>query len=142
MLVGKVNRVQALVLGFFAFAWFSLLVILLVAPEVYDQALNLPLGNRQSAEVVFVLAISALIFVLAIGIIRRWRWTFWLILVAFLSGVLRIPASILEILGVIPANGPIWYILLQGVLGLVQFAIGLAMLSGYRRAGTWGRFSR
>jgi hypothetical protein len=31
-----VNRTQALVLGFFLVIWVSLLVILVVAPEVYD----------------------------------------------------------------------------------------------------------
>jgi hypothetical protein len=31
-----VNRTQALVLGFFLVVWVSLLVILVVAPEVYD----------------------------------------------------------------------------------------------------------
>jgi hypothetical protein len=31
-----VNRTQALVLGFFLLVWVSLLVILVVAPEVYD----------------------------------------------------------------------------------------------------------
>jgi hypothetical protein len=33
-----VNRTQALVLGFFVVALASLVVILLAAPEVYDQA--------------------------------------------------------------------------------------------------------
>jgi hypothetical protein len=41
-----VNRTQALVLGFFVLAVMSLLVILVAAPEVYDQALRLP--NRKS----------------------------------------------------------------------------------------------
>jgi hypothetical protein len=36
-----VNRTQALVLGFFLMALASLVVILLAAPEVYDQALSL-----------------------------------------------------------------------------------------------------
>ena len=37
-----VNRTQALVLGFFLVVWVSLLVILVAAPEVFDQALRLP----------------------------------------------------------------------------------------------------
>jgi hypothetical protein len=54
--------------------------------------------------------------------------------------VLRIPASVLTLKGVLPADGPTWYVLYQGFLGLVQFAIALLMLVGYRRAGTWGVF--
>jgi hypothetical protein len=41
-----VNRTQALILGSFLEAVTSLLVLLAAAPEVYDQALRLPTGNR------------------------------------------------------------------------------------------------
>jgi hypothetical protein len=54
--------------------------------------------------------------------------------------VLRIPASVLALAGVLPADGPTWYVLYQGFLGLVQFAIALSMLIGYQRTGTWGAF--
>jgi predicted ferric reductase len=77
---------------------------------------------------------------LGVGVIRRWRWTFWLVAVAFILGVLRVPASILQFVGLLSADGPAWYTLLQALLGLVQFAIGLAMLAGYRRSGVWGSF--
>jgi len=30
---------------------------------------------------------------------------------------------------------PSWYVVFQGVIGLAQLAIGLAMLAGYRRSG-------
>jgi hypothetical protein len=54
--------------------------------------------------------------------------------------VLRVPASLLALTGVLPAAGPTWYVLFQALVGLLQFAIGLAMLAGYRRAGVWGDF--
>jgi hypothetical protein len=41
---------------------------------------------------------------------------------------------------VFPTAAPTWYVLCQALLGLLQFAIGLAMLAGYRRAGEWGIF--
>jgi len=130
---------QSLVLGFFVVAWLSLVAILVVEPGIYDSALMLPAGQHRLADLAFLGAISAFIALLAVGVIRRWRWTFWLILVGFLvGGVLRIPASILELTGVLPAAGPTWYTLFQMLLGLVQVAIGLLMLAGYRRAGTWG----
>jgi hypothetical protein len=136
------NRMRVMVLGFFLIAWLSLVAILATAPEVYDQTLKLPAGNRRAGEIAFLAAISAFLTLLGIGVVRRWRWTFWLILVAFLFGVVRVPASALELAGLLPAGGPTWYVAFQALIGLVQFAIGVAMLSGYRRAGIWGRDRR
>ena len=133
-----INRMQALVLSFFAFAWVGLVIILVVAPEIYDQTLKLSSDQRRVGEGVFVLAISALIALLSVGVVRRWSWAFWLILIAFLAGAIRVLASMLEIIGIVPTPGPTWYAVFQGVLGAVQFAVGLTMLAGYRRAGVWG----
>jgi hypothetical protein len=99
-----VNRIQGLVLGFFVVVWVSLLVILVVAPEVYDQALRLP-GGR-GAELAVLAALSPFIGLLAVGVVRRWRWTFWLILVAFLFGVLRVPVAALQLTGVLATKTP------------------------------------
>lgn len=132
-----INRTQALVLGFFLLAWVSLLVILAAAPEVYDQALRLPTGDRP-LELGFLAALTGFIALLAIGVVRQWRWIFWLILVAFLFGLLRVPVAILQLTGVLAANGPTWYVAFQGLLGVLQFTIALAMVAGDRRAGVWG----
>ena len=134
-----VNRTQALVLGFFLVAWMSLLTILVAAPEVYDQALRLP-GAGGAAEIAFLTALTAFIGFLSVGVVRRWRWAFWLILVAFLAGVLRVPVAILQLTGALPVDTPTWYVAFQGIIGLAQLAIGLAMLAGYRRSGVWGAF--
>jgi hypothetical protein len=135
------NRAQGLVLGFFAFAWVSLVAIMVAAPGVYDEALRLPGGEGRSPALAFLVALSAFLLVLGVGVVRRWRWTFWLVLVAFVvGGALRVPASFLQLAGVLSATGPAWYALLQAFLGVVQFVIGLAMLAGYRRAGIWGSF--
>ena len=134
----RLNHIQGLVLGFFALAWASLVAILMSAPEIYDQALRLPSGNRRLFDFAFLAAVSAFIAILGVGVLRR--WTFWLVAVAFILGVLRVPASILQLVGLLGADGPAWYTLLQALLGLVQFAIGLAMLVGYRRSGVWGSF--
>ena len=107
-----VSRIQGLVLGFFVVVWVSLLVILVVAPEVFDQALRLP-GGR-GAELAVLAALSGFIGVLAVGVARRWRWTFWLILVAFLFGVLRVPVAALQLTGVLATKTPAWYVLYQG----------------------------
>jgi hypothetical protein len=105
----KVNRTQALVLGFFLVVWVSLRAILMVAPGGYDEALSLP-GDGGAAEI------------------------------AFLAGVLRVPVAILQLTGARPVDPPTWYVAFQGLIGLAQLAIGLAMLAGYRRSGVWGAF--
>ena len=136
----RLNRTQGLVLGFFVLAWASLVTVLIAAPEAYDQALQLPASNRPLFELAFLAALSIFLVFLGVGVIRRWRWTFWLIVVAFIAGVLRVPASILQLSGALPTESPSWYVLLQAVMGLVQVAIGLAMLAGYWRSGVWGSF--
>jgi hypothetical protein len=132
-----VNRTQALVLGFFALVWATLVVLFAVAPEVYYRAMKL---SSSGVGLLFLVGVSAFIAVLGVGVLRRWRWLFWLIAFAFLFGVLRVPATFLTLEGVLPADGPTWYVVYQGFLGVVQFAIALLMLVGYRRAGTWGAF--
>jgi hypothetical protein len=134
-----VNRTQALVLGFFLLVWVSLLVILAATPEVFDQALRLP-SDRRAVELAVLVGLSCLIGLLAVGVVRRWRWTFWVVLVAFLFGVLRVPVAVLQLGGVLHSDAPAWYVLYQGLIGVVQFGIGLAMAAGYRRSGTWGPF--
>ncbi len=134
-----INRTQAIVLGFSLLAWLSLAVILLAAPDVLDGALRLPPGDRP-AELGFLVGLLAFLALLAVGVVRRWRWIFWLLLLAFLTGILRVPATVLELRGILPSAGPTWYVLLQAAIGLVQFAIGLAMLAGFRKAGAWGAF--
>jgi hypothetical protein len=106
------------------------------APEVYDQGLRLPPGSR-AAEIAFLAALVGFIALLGVGVVRRWRWTIWLILVAFLAGVLRVPLAILQLIGALADPSPTWYVVLQGLLGVVQFAIGLVMVAGYRCAGVW-----
>jgi hypothetical protein len=101
-----INRVQALVLGFLLMAWISLVVILVAAPEVYERRLRSLPGAQRVVEIVFVVALTAFIVLLSIGVLRRWRWMFWLILIAFLFGVLRIPVAVLQISGQMRPDGP------------------------------------
>ena len=84
------------------------------------------------------MGLSGFVGLLAVGVVQRWNWAFWLILVAFLLGVLWVPVSVLQLTGVLAANGPAWYVVFQGLLGVAQFGIGLVMMADYRRSGTWG----
>ena len=112
--------------------------ILAAAPEVYERRLQSLPGAQRIVEVVFVVAITTLIVLLSVGVLRRWRWTFWLILIAFLFGVLRIPVAVLQLSGQMRPEGPPWYVIVQGVTGVMQVLIAVAMILGYRRSGVWG----
>src|SRR5256885_6016602 len=133
-----INRTQALVLGFSVAAWLGLIGLVLAAPDVLAGAVKAPAADARAVDLAFLPPVTALLVVLGVGVVRRWRWTFWLVLVAFLAGLLRAPAAALELTGVLPLSGPAWYVLLQAAVGLVQFTIGLAMLADLRRAGVWG----
>ncbi|HET8906717.1 MAG TPA: hypothetical protein VFN11_07110 [Ktedonobacterales bacterium] len=138
------NRTKALVLALFAGYWVFVVVLVVAARDFYDsqlpQAVRLPGNNQQPVEIGTLLVLTALFAVLSTGVIRSWRWTFWLILIVFLVGIVRVPAAALQLAGIVPRQGPAWYVVLQVVVGLSQFVIALAMLVGYRKAGVWGAF--
>jgi hypothetical protein len=139
-----INRTKALVLALFAAYWLTVVTILVAARDVYDQVLDqtirVPAGDQRLAEIAVLLVLTALLGLLSTGVIRGWRWTFWLILVVFMAGILHVLVSALQLVGAMAKEGPGWYVLLQLVVGLIQFVIALAMLAGYRRAGLWGTF--
>jgi hypothetical protein len=87
-----INRIKAVVLALFALYWVAVVVILVVARPVFDQVARLP-ANQRLAEFGAVLVLTALFTLLSAGIVRGWRWTFWLILVVFLAGILRVPIA-------------------------------------------------
>jgi hypothetical protein len=132
-----INRIKAVVVALFALYWVAVVVILVVARPVFDQVARLP-GNQRPAEFGAVLVLTALFTLLSAGIVRGWRWTFWLILIVFLAGILRVPIAALELTGKAASQGPAWYVVLTAVVGLIQFGIALALLVGYRNSGVWG----
>jgi hypothetical protein len=87
-----------------------------------------------------VATLSGFLTVLAIGVLRRWRWLFWAVLVAFAAGLARVPIAVLQLSGRIAPEGPKWYVLVQGVVGVIQVGLAVAMFAGYCRAGPWGGF--
>ena len=137
------NHTKALVLALFAAYWVTVVVILVAARAVYDdllaQAMKLS-GDPRPAEIGTLLALTALLALLSAAVIRGWRWTFWLILIAFLAGILHVPASALQLAGIVPSQDPAWYVVLQAIVGLIQFVVALVMLAGYRKTGAWGAF--
>ena len=136
----SINLTQQLVLGFFGLVWISFVAILIFTPAVYVDTLRRVPGDPHVIEAITFVALSALIALLVVGVVLRRRWAFWLILIAFAFGALRIPASLLQLAGMMAATGPAWYEAYQGLIGIAQLAIALAMFSGYRKAGPWGDF--
>ena len=137
------KRIKVLILALFVGYWVTVVLILLAAPAVAEAQLP-PVArltdNPRPAEIGALLVLTALFALLSTGVIRGWRWTFWLILIVFLVGIVRVPASALQLAGIMPSQGPAWYLALQAVVGLMQFGIALAMLASYRKAGVWGAF--
>ena len=134
-----VNRSKALVLALFVGYWIAVVALLIAARPTLDQVGGLPKG-QPLADIGAVLVLTALLTLLSIGTLRGWRWTFWLILIVFLAGILRVPIAALELAGKVPLQGPDWYVLFTAIVGLTQFGIAVAMLVGYRKSGVWGRF--
>jgi hypothetical protein len=135
------NRTKALVLGLFAVYWAFVVVLLIVARNVYDGLLPqevTQMGGQRPAEIGTLLVVTALFGVLSIGVIRNWRWTFWLILVVFLAGIVRVLTSALQLARIVPSQDPAWFVVVEVVVGLIQFVIAMTMLADYRKAGVWG----
>src|SRR5260370_27656210 len=102
-----INRTKGLVLALLAAYWVVVIVIWIAARSAFDQVGGLPRG-QVGGEAAEVLALSALLMLLSVGIVRGWRWLFWVILIAFLAGILRVPAAGLELAGNSPQQGPVW----------------------------------
>jgi hypothetical protein len=79
-------------------------MILAAAPEFHDQTLSQPTGDRRVLELGFVTALPGFIALLVAGVVRRCRRTFWLILIAFLFRVLRVPVAILQLTRILAAG--------------------------------------
>lgn len=133
-----INRTQRLVFGFFVLAWMTLAVSLLWSSAVREATLPAVLGTGPRAVLAFLVGLLGFLTVLGIGVTRRWRWLFWLLFLAFAAGLLRVPVTILQLSGRLSPEGPDWYLVLQGVAGVVQVGLACAMYAGYRRAGPWG----
>lgn len=135
-----INRTQRLVLAFFLLAWVMLAVVLALSQAVREVTLARMPGAGAHAMLAFLAALLAFLAVLGIGVVRRWRWLFWLLLAALAVGLVRVPLAVLQLSGQMAPEGPDWYVALQGVIGVVQFGLAYAMFAGYRRAGPWGTF--
>jgi hypothetical protein len=72
-----------------------------------------------------------------VGVVRQWRWLFWLLLLAFGTALLDIAVTVLQVLGVLPNVFPLWYSLFRMGVALPEIAPAIWMMRLYRRHGVW-----
>lgn len=136
------RMLQGAIIAFFTSMIVLLVILYLVAPSIYLETLQLnaqPTDTHPLAVNLFFAAILIFVAMGAYGVLRGWRWVFWVAMLAFLASVLEIPAGILQLVGVIPIQQPTWYVLLRMATGVVEFALGLWMLRVWRACGVWAR---
>jgi predicted MFS family arabinose efflux permease len=136
------SRLQRVLVAFFLLATLFLLVVYFVTPSIYTDTLMLqstPADRYPLAATLFLVGIVVFIAILVVGVVRHWRWLFWLLLIAFTAMILEIPATILQLTGVIASLFPVWYSLCR--MGVSLIAVGIAgwMWYIYRHYGVWGR---
>ena len=137
MLLHRLERV--LITIFLLLALFAV-AIYLVAPSIYTSTLSLPSTDRYPlSATLFLVALLVFIAVAIVGIVQHWRWLFWLLLIAFSCMILEVPATILQLMGIVPNlfSFPVWYSLCRMGVSLVLFIIGVWMIYIYWQYGVW-----
>jgi hypothetical protein len=127
-------------IAFFILAALSLLVVYGASPSIYAQSLSLtssPADRYPVPVTLFLVGILVLITLLILGVVRHWRWLFWLILIAWTSSVIQIPVEGLQLLGVFPNPYPVWYSLFRGGVGFIELGFAFWMIQTYRHQGVW-----
>jgi hypothetical protein len=133
-------RLEMAVIAFFILAALSLLVVYVASPSIYVQSLSVtssPADRYPVPVTLFLVGILAVIALLILGVVRHWRWLFWLLLLAFGFSILAIPATILQLMGIIPDSYPAWYSLIRMGIALLEFGLAVWMLQIYRQYGIW-----
>jgi len=130
------------VIAFFVLAATSLLVVYVADPAIYAQSLSLassPADRYPVPVTLFLVGILAMIALLILGVMRHWRWVFWLMLIAFAGSALHIPVTLVQIAGVLPTADPLWYDLFRMGVAVVELALAVWMIHIYRHEGVWAK---
>jgi cell division protein FtsW (lipid II flippase) len=133
-------RLERAMIAFFVLAALSLLVVYVADPSIYAQSLSLassPADRYPVPVTLFLVGILAMIALLILGVMRHWRWVFWLMLVAFAGSALHIPVTLVQIAGVLPTADPLWYDLFRMGVAVVELALAVWMIHIYRHQGVW-----
>lgn len=133
-------RLQIVLITFLCLATLSLCIMYIADPSLYTQSFALvssPLDRYPLPVTLFLIGVVIFIALLIFGVLRRWRWLFWLMLIAFSCSLLQIPAILLQIAHILPGSDPLWYSLLRIAVALVEAGIAVWMIQIYRYEGTW-----
>jgi hypothetical protein len=128
-------------IAFFVLAALSVLVVYFVDPSVYSKVLKFEASTNDRyplPSTLFLVALLIFIAVLIFGVTRHWRWLFWLLLIANGFSILEVPATILQLTGVIPDPYPVWYSLYRMCIAVIQVFIAIWMVRIYYQYGVWG----
>jgi hypothetical protein len=136
-MIGK--RLQQALIAFFVFCALFIVIAYIVDSTVITDSLKLSLSTERYPLVAsaFVLLLLLLIGLMIVGIVRRWRWLFWLLIIDFTCSLLQIPATLLLLNGLLPETAPTWYILSRTGVGLLQVALAGWMWWIYWHYGVW-----
>ncbi len=135
-----VKKLEKVLIAFFVLAALFAVAVYVAAPSIYTQVLLLessPADRYPLVATLFLAALLVFVSVLIVGVVRHWRWLFWLLLVAFGFSILQIPATILQLMGVLPDPYPDWYSLCRMGVALIEVGIAVWMIQIYRHHGVW-----
>ncbi len=137
---GRVGQLEHLLLAFFVVCALSLVLVYLIDPSLYTAKLLLtssPTERYPLPASLFLGGVLVFIAVVMVGVMQHWRWVFWLLLVAFACSILEIPATLLQVMHVLPGRPPLWYGLYQMSVALLETGFALWMIRVYRSHGVW-----
>ncbi len=136
-----VQRLSAVIIAFFVLTALSVVVVYFADPTIYTKVLMLESTTSDRYPLpatMFLVALLTFITVLIVGVLRHWRWLFWLLLIANSFSILEVPATILQLNGVIPNPYPAWYSLYRMSIAIIQVLIAIWMIRIYYQYGVWG----
>jgi hypothetical protein len=132
---------ETVLIAFFILAALSVLVVYVIDPSIYARVLKLEPATTDRypfASTLFLVALLIFITFLIFGVIKHWRWLFWLLLIANGFSILEVPATILQLTGMIPDPYPVWYSLYRMCIAVIQVVIAIWMIRIYFQSGVWG----
>lgn len=138
--LARARRLERSIITFFVAAALLAWGVYLVDPSIYTQTLLLaptPADRYPYPATLFLVCLVVFLAILSVGVVRHWRWLFWLLLVAFGGSVLQIPTALLQLTGLLPDPIPIWYSLLRMGVSIVELWIAVWMICIYRYGGIW-----
>src|SRR5205823_3244312 len=89
-----VQRLAAVIIAFFVLAALSAMAVYIADPTIYTKVLMLEsttVDRYPLPATLFLITLLLFITALIIGVLRHWRWLFWLLLIANSFSILEVP---------------------------------------------------